>query len=198
MSVTIALVAEKGAGKSAFIEIVKKLLPDRKIASVRFSDIWVEILTLLGKEPSRQNISTLATAVRNALNDDGIRIPAMRKRLAAAGADVIVLDGLRKPEEAALVKERGGFLVYITANRRARYERSRERPEKGDEFGMTWDQFLAQEELLTEVSIHDIGITMADVTIENNGSLKEFEERIKEFVKTHIRPAIPRAYHAEP
>lgn len=182
-AIVIALVAEKGAGKGLFIETVKKLLPGASVAVVRFSDTWTDILDVLGKEKSRHNISTLATALRQGFRDDGILIPAMRQRLANAKGDIIILDGLRKSEEVEIVRERNGLLVYIAADAKLRFERSRQRAEKTDEFGMTWEQFVRQEAMPTEVAIRTIGETMADVTLDNNGTRKEFEEKIEQFLK---------------
>lgn len=182
----IATVAEKGGGKGLFIDLVRKLLPDRKIISLRFSDILRDILVLLNQEESRENISQMATAIRALFHDDGILVGAMEKRLAGIDADIVILDGLRKAEEVGpLVKSRGGLLVYIVASPEARFARRREHAETTDEKGMTWEQFVRQESLAPETSIREIGETMADYTIENDGTIGELETRIKTFLKKH-------------
>ena len=178
----IATVAEKGAGKGLFVEILKKLLSDRRIVVVRFSDPLREIVALLGKEESRDNIDTVVTALRNAFHDDGILIPAIRKRLNQLDADIVILDGLRKPEEISLVREHNGVLLYITADQRTRFERRRQSAETTDEIGMNWEQFVRQDQAAVHTSIQNIGETMADVRIENNGTVEEFEAAIKKFL----------------
>ncbi|GEM_PF-1388867 len=194
MSIVIATVAEKGAGKGLFIELVKELLPDKKVISVRFSDIWRQMLHLLNKEESRENISNLATAIRALFHDDGILVGAMQKRLANIDADIIILDGVRKEEEVKpLVRERKGLLVYIAASPEVRFERRSAHAETTDEVGMNWEQFMHQESIATEVTIRHIGETMADVTIENNGTVDAFRERIKEFLETHVLPRFERS-----
>ena len=115
---TIALVAENGAGKGLFVETMKKLLPGYRIVSVRFSDVLFDILDMLGKERSRDNIDSLVTALRHAFNDEGILNDAMRKRLADTEADIVILDGLRKEKEIPVVRERQGLLVYIVVDQR--------------------------------------------------------------------------------
>ena len=183
----IATVAEKGAGKGLFIRLAQRILPDKKIVSVRFSDIWREVLHTLNQEESRENISGLATAIRAFFRDDGILVPAMQKRIAEIDADIIILDGLRKEEEVTpLVRERNGILVYIAASPETRFARRREHAETTDEKGMTWEQFMHQENLAPEISIRHIGETLADETIENNGTVEEFEERIRQFLNAHI------------
>ena len=187
----IATVAEKGAGKGLFIEIVRKLLPGKKIVSVRFSDIWREILRLLGKEESRENISNLATAIRALFNDDGILVGAMERRLVDIDADIMILDGIRKPEEVEpLVRRQNGVLLYIAASPEVRFKRRREHAETTDETGMNWEQFIHQENIATEISIRAIGETMADYRIENNGTIEEFEAKIKEFVHANVLPRL--------
>ena len=184
---TIALVAENGAGKGLFVEMMKKLLPKYRIASVRFSDVLCDILDMLGKERSRDNIDSLVTALRSAFDDEGILNDAMRKRLADTKADIVILDGLRKEKEIPAVRERQGILVYIAADQRVRYERRRQVAEKPDELNMTWEQFSVQANADPQVHIRHIGETMADVTIENNGSVPEFKAAVQAFIETHLR-----------
>lgn len=183
----IATVAEKGAGKGLFIQIVQKLLPGKKVVSVRFSDIWREILKILNKEESRENISNLATAIRTLFNNEGVLVAAMEQRLAKIDADIIILDGLRKPEEVEpLVRANSGILVYIVADQKVRFERRRGHAETTDERNMNWEQFIHQEQLAPELSIRAIGETMADARIENNGTVEEFKENVKVFLETHV------------
>lgn len=188
----IATVAEKGAGKGLFIRLVQRLVLDKKVVSVRFSDIWREILHLLDQEESRENISNLATAIRALFHDDGILVYAVQKRLAILDADIIILDGLRKKEEIEpLVRKNNGLLIYIAASPEVRYARRREHAETTDERGMSWKQFMHQENLAPEVAIRHIGETMADATIENNGTVEEFEEKIEKLLDSSVHPKLP-------
>lgn len=179
----IATVAEKGGGKGLFVKLVRKLLLPYRVEAVRFSDPLREILAVLDLEESRENLSTLATALRSSFQTESVLTRAMRKKLRDLdAADVIILDGLRRRLEMPLVKELNGIIVYINADQKIRFERRRQRPENADEQNMSWEQFLNQEYLPTETEIRDIGKTMADVTIENNGTVEEFETKIKEFL----------------
>lgn len=187
----IATVAEKGGGKGLFTGLAKKLLSKQHIVSLRLSDIFRTILGILGKEESRHNISTLSTALRQGFQDDGILIPAMKKRITETDADIIVLDGIRKPEEVKpLIRDFGGILVYIEASQKVRFKRRRAHAETTDEKDMAWEQFVRQDQMAAEVSIRTIGETMADVTIENNGTAEEFEEKIKKFLEERVIPKL--------
>lgn len=190
MAFAIGIIAEKGAGKGLFVKIAQKLLPQYKISSIRYSDIPREILAVLGKEESRENMQIISTALRRAFDDEGIFNTAVKKRLQNTDADVVVLDGVRKPKEAELVKELNGILVYITADPRVRFERRRKEAENADETGMPWEQFQKQEEAAPEVDIRNIGETMADAKIENNGSMEEFENKVKAFLENKVTPML--------
>lgn len=179
---TIALVAESGAGKGLFVGIMRKLLPHHRIIVVRFSDVLCDILDMFGIEKSRDNIDTLVTALRKAFRNEGLLSQAMNRCVQKTEADIIVLDGLRKEKEVPLVRERQGLLVYIMADQRVRYDRLKARAEKSDEINMTWEKFVEQATADPQVEIRHIGETMADATLENNGSVEEFELKIQQFV----------------
>lgn len=180
--IIICVVAEKGGGKGFFVEAVKRMLPEKRVVSVRFSDPLRDILRILNKEETRENFSAMTTAVRGAFNDDGLLNSAMQKLIENSEADIILLDGARKPEEVEFIKSLGGLIVYIDTDQRARYERRKANAEKTDEKDMTWEQFVRQDSLPTEETIRSIGETMADVTLENNSTGEEFEKKIKEFL----------------
>lgn len=177
----IGIVGEKGSGKAVFTSIVQKLLPNKRVASFRFSQPVREILGILDKEISRKNFTTLMTALRKGFNDEGILYPAVKKLLRSVEADIITIDGIRKPEEVKIVREVNGILLYITANQRLRFERRSRDPENSDEPGMTFEAFAEQELAPTEIDISKIGKT-ADAKIENNGSEEELEDKIKQFL----------------
>ena len=186
-SIVIAVVAEKGGGKGLFVEIVQKLLPQKNVVSLRLSDTFRQLLSLLNKEESRENISTLATILREGFHDDGILIPAMQKRISETDADIVIFDGIRKPEEVEpLVRKFAGILVYIEADAKTRFERRREHAETTDEKGMTWEQFVRQDRMTAEIAIRTIGETMAHIKIENSGTPEEFEKKVEEFLKSNI------------
>lgn len=178
----IAIVAEKGAGKGLFVETVKRLLPNYKVESIRFSDPLRDILVVLDKPVSRENLQRLVTGLRMGFEEEGILNSALRKRFKNISADIVFLDGLRKPEEVNLVKELGGILIYITADPKLRFGRLKKRAENNDEKNMSWEQFERQENAPPEISIKTVGEKMSDFKIENNGTIEKFEKKIADFV----------------
>ncbi len=186
MRLIIGIIAEKGAGKGLFVKIAQKLLPQYKISSVRYSDIPREILTVLGKEESRENMQIISTALRRAFNEDGIFNMTIKKRLQNTDADLIILDGVRKREEAEMVKELNGLLVYIKADPQIRFARRKKDVENTDEEEMSWEQFQKQDLDDTEISIKEIGEKMANAVIENNGTMEEFENKIQSSLENKV------------
>lgn len=189
MAIVIALVAEKGAGKGLFVKLTEKLYPGLKVFSVRFSDPLADILNILDKEISRENLIILATALREGFKNEGIINAALKKRIKSTAADIIILDGLRKAEEVKLVKELNGRLIYIKADAKIRFERRRLDAEKTDERDVTWGQFQKQDSAPTEFTIHEVGENLADIKIENNGTVGEFEENVKPILSKLIHVA---------
>ena len=181
----VAIVAERGAGKSTFVTIVKDFLRHKKVESVKYSDPLRQILTILNKQITREHLSTLITALRSAFGDEGILTDAIRQHIQRLDADVILIDGVRKAEEVPLIRELKGALVYITADRQTRFERRRADRENIDEFGMSWETFMKLDQLAPEVTIRQIGETMADVTIDNSGTVEEFKSSVDSFIQNH-------------
>lgn len=179
----IGIIAEKGGGKGLFVETVKKLLPGLRIFSVRFSDPIRDILGMLDKEVTRDNLSHLTTALRQVFQDEGILNPVIAKRIEDIDADIVILDGIRKKEEAAFLKKLGAHIVYITARAEVRFERRRTSAENADEKDMTWEQFVRQDQHATEKDIREVGEQMGDTVLDNNGTAEEFEEKIGGFLK---------------
>lgn len=182
----IGVIAEKGAGKGLFVTLAQKLMPQLKTATVRFSDIPREILTTLRKDISRENMQILSTALRKAFADEGVFNKPIKNRLQNTEAGLIILDGVRKKEEAEMIKGLGGILLYIKADPEIRFARRKKEAENTDEANMSWEQFQKQELAETEISIREIGEKMADAVIENNGSIEEFENKTKEFLRKYV------------
>ena len=73
------------------------------------------------------------------------------------------------------------FLVYVTADLKIRYERTKKRKEKDDEADATFEQFLEEEGRLTEVSIHEIG-EKADYIVDNGGTWEALKAQVNKMM----------------
>lgn len=174
----IGLVGEKGSGKDTFAKYLQEI-SDKKIAHIRFSDLLKQTLKLWDLPLTRANLQKLAQV----LEDFGAGTVAhgLEKQIQSTQADIIILDGIRwEPDVELLKKFPEHILVYITADPKLRFERLKNRGEKIGEAEMTFEQFSDEEKAPNELLIREIG-SKADVKIENNGSIEEFDAKIKQF-----------------
>lgn len=175
----IGLIGEKGSGKQTFVNFLKELHPDLNIRQVRFSDILAETLLIWDIPITRPNLQKLSLTMENSFGASSLA-NAAKFSIEGDSADIIVFDGIRREAELKLVKNMPDhILIYITADQKLRYERLKKRSEKVGETGLTFEQFMAEEKSPAEILIPGLG-KKADLKIENNGSLEEFKQKIKQ------------------
>jgi dephospho-CoA kinase len=103
---------------------------------------------------------------------------ASKNRIGSAKADIVLFDGVRWESDVKLVRSfRKNFLIYVTADPKVRYERTKARKQKVGEDLATFDQFLEDEKIATEIYIPEFGKS-ADFKIENNGTLDDLKSQI--------------------
>lgn len=179
MQFVIGLVGEKGSGKQTFVNTLKKIAPNLDVRQVRFSDILAQTLVLWDIPVTRANMQTLSLIMNEAFGQTALA-RAARFSLEGDNADVIILDGIRRESESTFVRSfQNNILIYITADQKLRYQRLKNRSEKVGETGLTFEQFLKEEQSKAEKEIPEI-CKKADIKIENNKSLEEFKKRIEE------------------
>jgi dephospho-CoA kinase len=190
MRLVIGLVGENGSGKSAFAAELRRLVSGKRVSYRKFSDILIESLTPWGViESSRENLQRFPVVMEQAFGK-GILSKAMHYRIARDIADIIIVDGVRWKTDVSMLKGFPKFiLVYVTADPKVRFERIRQRKERDGEEFTTFEEFLKQEETETETTIKEIGLK-ADVKIQNNGSLCEFNKMTAEFYESVVKPAL--------
>lgn len=175
----LGLVGEKGSGKQTFVNFFKSLHPDLVIRQVRFSDILAQTLILWDIPLTRSNLQKLAIIMNDSFGAQALA-NAAKFSIEGDNADVIILDGLRREAEYRLVKSmENNLVIYITAEQKLRYQRLKVRSEKVGEVGLTFEQFLKEEDSKAESEIPNLS-KKADVKIENNGTLEEFKTKIKQ------------------
>lgn len=109
------------------------------------------------------------------------------KALEAVKDGIIVIDGIRNVGEVEVLRKHGNFiLLAIVSDRKKRFDRLHEWKRREE---LTW-------EIFERLDYRDLGIdeeekglqgayciALADVYIENNGTLEEFVEKLQQFVK---------------
>lgn len=177
--IILGIVGEKGSGKGTFPKLLQEILPDKKSVRTTFSDVMTDTLNIWGLDRSRENYTKLVVAMRDSFGLD-ILANAVKKRVQELEGDIIVIDGMRWMADLDMIKSIDGKIVYITADPKIRYERTKARGEKAGETETTFEQFMEEENAPTEVDIPKIAAA-ADFTINNDGDLEEFKRQVRLF-----------------
>ncbi len=176
MAKVYGLIGPIASGKS----IVADYLITKKCASYyRFSDVLRDLLLRLHKENTRENLQGLGVALRQVFGDD-ILSETIKRDIVCDDSEIIVVDGIRYPEELSLVKNLGGEIIYITAPDESRYKRVLARATRG-EAGISLDEFRENEQRPTERMISQLG-EKADHRIDNDGTVDQLIERLVSIV----------------
>jgi len=173
----IGLTGEKLAGKGT----TAAYLAEKYNAKVfRFSQVLDDILARLYRPISREDQIKLGLCLRQNFGE-GILALTLLKDVRKEDSDLIVVDGMRMPEEGKLFGALPNFLlVYITAPIETRFKRIAGRDEKVDEKNMSFEKFKEiEEQSLTETSIKLLA-KKAKVKIENNGTFEELYQKIEQ------------------
>ncbi len=166
--VVIGIMGRIGSGKSEASRYIAKKFGGRVF---RFSDVLRDILARLYLPLSRENFIALGTALRSAFGN-GIIAGALKRDILASEASVVVVDGVRYPEEVEMVRSfEKSILIYIDASPEVRYQRAVKRGERG-EAGLSYEEFLKNDAAETEKRIAELA-KLADYRIDNNRDLEE-------------------------
>lgn len=183
--IVIGLVGEIGGGKETFTKLLKEKYKDG-VAMVRFSDILGDTLNLWGLERSRENYQKLSVAMRNTFGD-GTLTNAVYHRVQNLNSEIVILDGVRWLSDADLVRKfPSNILVYVTADAKIRYQRTKDRKEKAGESQDTWEDFQKKDQAETEKDVPTIG-AWADFKIDNNGTLEDYRRQVAEFCDRYLK-----------
>jgi dephospho-CoA kinase len=179
--IVIGLIGEKGAGKGTVSDyLIEKYgaihYGTSKILRRSLEDLHVPI--------TRDNLIKLALVLKEGYGPT-IIIDSLIQDMSKSGSDVIIADGIRMHGDVEPFRKKYGqnfYLVYVTADLKLRYERTKSRKEKEGEDKATFQQFLDEEGRLTEVSIHEIGKD-AEFKLNNNGTADELKKQVDEMME---------------
>lgn len=181
----IGLVGEKLAGKGTTTAYLAKKY---RAHIYRMSKILDDILARLYLPIERENEISLVLALREKFGED-ILAQCLAGDIQKDRQKLIVIDGIRMPQEVEIFQELKGFLlVYLTAPIKLRFERMQRRAEKLDEQKMDYQKFKdLEKQSPTEKSIKKIG-RKARVKIVNDGTFEGLYQKIeKEIIKKYYK-----------
>lgn len=179
--IVIGLIGEKGAGKGTVSDYLIE-----KYGAIHYgtSQILRRTLEDIHVPVTRDNLTKLALVLKEGYGPS-IIIDSLIQDMEKNGSNIIIADGIRMHGDVEPFRKKYGknfFLVYVYANLKLRYERTKKRKEKEGEDKTTFQEFLEEEGRLTEVSIHEIG-KQADFTIDNGKGKKELIEQTEKMLK---------------
>ncbi len=140
-----------------------------------------DMATRLYLPHSRDVLIKMSEAIREKFGDD-IMAKVVRQEVEESDAAVVCIDGIRRPKDIAVLSEMEGFkLVHINADMQTRYERLIARTENSDDGTKTFEQFEADHQRSTEVTIAEVS-SGADVVVDNSGSFEELYAQLDKLV----------------
>lgn len=173
--IIFGLVGLQGCGKGTLADILREKYG---AGYFRFSAILSDIMERLAMEKTRDNYTKLSIALRQAVGEDALSYAVERAALAAP-QDIVVIDGIRRPEDIVALEPLPHFhLIAIEADQELRFERMKKRGEKATEATMSWEKFLEDEGAETERTI-PFTMTRAKYHLSNNGTREAFEQAIQ-------------------
>ncbi|MBI4115086.1 MAG: AAA family ATPase [Candidatus Omnitrophica bacterium] len=185
----IGLTGKNGGGKGE----VAKFLTERGFQALSLSDVLREEAQKAAKPVTRDVLVELGNRLRNEFGS-GVLAEKIYARLDPEKNYII--DSIRHPSEVQVFKRRRDFyLVHVQAPQKLRFERLRQRGRENDP--RTFEEFLALEakeaaSAKSDDQQLDQAISLADVTLENGGPLRDLHEKIKrlllELSKKELRP----------
>jgi len=172
--IIIGLIGEISSGKGT---VAKYLEKKYGASSHRFSTPLRDVLTRLYTEINRENLVGLSKTLRELLGQD-LLAKVISKDVNKDHSKIVVVDGIRRMADLIYLKELQEFkLAYITADIKIRYDRIIKRGENADDVNKTFEQFVKDHQLETELEIPKIGAT-ADIKIDNNGNIEKLHKQI--------------------
>ena len=187
----VGVVGKIAAGKTT----IARFLEEFGFCRISCSDPLIDLLTHnVGeyswipelperREPTRDTLIEYGKYLKDTYGEDIlIRLTLDKKRHCRD----VVIDGVRSKGEIEAVKRNGGFILYVDADVRLRYERLKRRNATKDRVIRSFEDFLKMDE--AEESLYHTGDLreMADFTIINEGTLEELREKLENILRNNL------------
>ncbi len=178
----VGITGTMGAGKG---EVSRYLAQRYGFTPLFVRDAIKEALQARGLPVDRDHMRELANQLRAQHGADWF-VRTLLDRARQQRLDRVIIDSIRAPAEAEAVREAGGIILAVDADRRLRYERVRARASETDQ--VSFEEFVRQEEAeLTGAAgpnAQNLAAVMedADVLLENDGSLDALHVKLDQLM----------------
>lgn len=174
----IAFVGMPASGKSEASNVARRL----GIPVVNMGDVVREEASKRGLSPTDENVGGTGIALRKMEGMDAVAKRCVH-RIRSLKAPVVVVDGTRNIEEINYFKKQFGRdfkLISIHSPLELRFERVKKRL-RSDDMGSV-EELKKRDKREAGWGLHK-AIEIADITIENTGSLEKFQNQIEELLR---------------
>jgi len=157
---------------------------------ISLSDIIREELVKEGKELKRENFVEKGNELRRKYGSHILAEVAILTLPKLSDKQIIVIDGIRNPDEVNYLRKRFGknfVLIAVDAPKEIRFKRLLERKKEGDP--KTFEEFLEMDEIDVGRNQPEYGqrvydcLRLADYLIVNDSSIEEFNKKLEEICR---------------
>jgi dephospho-CoA kinase len=178
MKLILGFVGEIASGKGT---ATKYLVEKYGASSHRFSTPIRKVCEILHLEQSRANLQKISETLRANIGED-IFAKILAKEAEQDTNEIVVIDGIRRPDDIKYLKKLPNFhVVNVAAEEVTRYNRLVERRENPDDADKTLEQFRTQAEEEPERKIREVA-SQADFVIDNNGALENTQQQLDDLI----------------
>lgn len=178
-TVIVGVTGLPASGKNEFGEVAKQA----GFKQIVMGDVIRNECIRRGLEPTRENCNAIMIQLREEKGDGIVakRVLEQVKELLAQGENLILIDGLRSPEEVKLFKQHfpNFNVIAIHASPTIRKERTLQR--KRDDDSTSEEAFRVRDEKELQVGIGNV-IALADYVITPPNNLEKARKLFKDFL----------------
>lgn len=186
MKHVIGVVGPIASGKGVLISLLQKM--DYTVLSL--SDVVRAKAEEWGLEMTRENLQNVGDKLRQKFGN-AILAEMISGKMQKNPNTKFVVDAIRNPAEVAfLKKEFGVYIIGITADAKKRFALMQKRGKEYDP--KTWEEFTKAEQRDRGIEQESYGqqvekcLALADVILENNGNLSDFEKNVGYFLEKNL------------
>ncbi|MDD5290864.1 MAG: AAA family ATPase [Patescibacteria group bacterium] len=177
--IIIGLVGKISCGKGTVAEY---LVNKYGAIAYRFSTPLRDVLNRLYLEITRENMQNISKVLRQGFGDD-LLAKVIAGDVRNETNNLIVIDGIRRLSDIKYLKDLPEFkLVKVETEPKIRYERLTSRTENADDSKKIYEQFLADEQQETELTIPEV-MSQAQFTLTNDSTLEKLQQQIDNLIK---------------
>lgn len=150
-------------------------------STYRFSTMLFDLVNRIYVETNRDNLIKMSEAIRSTFGEDTMA-KVMAKDASNDKNNLIVVDGIRRMADIEYLSKLPNFiLIEIFADPRTRYERLIQRSEKADDKTKTFEQFMADHQRSTELTIPEVAGHAAE-HLDNNGTAEDLYKKLDDLI----------------